>query len=151
MDLLTGLFDRVGLQTNITTTKVITFMPGKIPTFLLDTTYRAQIDEDFRGKGKDRKVECNECCKMLAVGSLAGHLAKQHNVHQSFVMEEEQDGSLPLLLLLPRARLPARAGGSGMRDSWNVRCHFSYCHIGQCVAVAKESTISAGCVGCRSQ
>ena len=98
MDLLTGLFDRVGLQTNITTTKVITFMPGKIPTFLLDTTYHAHIDEDFRGKGNGLKVECNECDKMLAVGSLAGHLAKQHNVHQSFVMEEEQDGSPPPLL-----------------------------------------------------
>ena len=57
MDLLTDLFDRVGLQTNTMKTKVMTFVPGKIWTFLLDTAYCAQIDEDFCGEGKGRKME----------------------------------------------------------------------------------------------
>ena len=28
---------------------------------------------------------------MLAVGSLADHMTKQHDIYQSFVLEEEQD------------------------------------------------------------
>ena len=60
MDLLTGLFDRVGLQTNTTKMEVMVFVPGKIWTFLLESACRARMDEDFRGKGKGRKVECSE-------------------------------------------------------------------------------------------
>ena len=92
MDLLTGLFDRVGLQTNTTKTEVMVFVPGKIRTALLERAYRARMNKDFRGKGKGRKVECSECGKLLAIGTLAGHLGKQHDVYQSIVLEEERDG-----------------------------------------------------------
>ena len=94
VDLLTSLFNRVGLQTNTTKTKVMTFVPqarSGSPSWRR-ITYRAQMDEDFRSKGKGRKVECSECVKMLAVGSLAGHLANQHNVCQSFMLEEDGNG-----------------------------------------------------------
>ena len=53
VNLMAGLFDRVGLQTNTTKTKVMTFVPGKIRTSL-DTVYRARMDEDFRGEDKGR-------------------------------------------------------------------------------------------------
>ena len=56
VDLLTGLFDCVGLQTNTTKTEVMVFVPGKIRTFLLESAYRARMDEDFRGEGTGRKV-----------------------------------------------------------------------------------------------
>ena len=81
IDLLTGLFDRVGLQTNIRKTEVIIFMPGNIWIFLTDMAYRPRMAKDFRGEGKRRKVDCSECCKKLVVGSLAGHLAKKHDVY----------------------------------------------------------------------
>ena len=74
VDLLTGLFDRVGLQTITTKTEVMVFVPGKIRTSLAVRAYRARMDEDFRGAGKGLKVECSECGKLLAVGTLAGHL-----------------------------------------------------------------------------
>ena len=48
MDFLTGIFDRAGLQTNTTKTKVMMVVPGKIWSFLSDTAYRARMDEDFR-------------------------------------------------------------------------------------------------------
>ena len=92
VDLLTGLFDRVGLQTNTTKTEVMVFVPGKIRTFLSESAYRARMDETYRGEGKGRKVECSECGRMLAVGSMAGHLAKQHDNYQSFAMAES-DGT----------------------------------------------------------
>ena len=70
-------------------------MSSKIRTFLSETAYRTRMDEDFHGEGEGQKVECSECGKELAVGSLAGHLSKQHNIYQSFTMEVEGDGMPP--------------------------------------------------------
>ena len=137
VDLLTGLFDRVGLQTNTTKTEVMVFVPGKIGTFLSEKSCRARMDEDFRGEGTGRKVECSEWGKELAVGSLAGHLAKQHDIYQSFAMAE-RDGTPPPppsgqwdatnypaenCYRCPVPDCPQGCDGSsnGLRDSWNVR------------------------------
>ena len=59
------------------------------PSYISETAYRARTDEDFRGEGKGQKVECSKCGKELAVGSLAGDIAKQHDIYQSFAMEVE--------------------------------------------------------------
>ena len=110
------------------------------------------MDEDFHGKGKGRKVECSECGKLLAAETLAGHLAKQHDVYQSFVLEKEQDGKPPPsprrwdatyypeegCYRCPVPGCPQRCDGSGMRGSWNIRWQFSYRHHGHCIAVAGE-------------
>ena len=48
------------------------------------------MDDNFRGEHKGRKVECGECGKLLAVGSLEKHQADQHDIFQSFVLEEEE-------------------------------------------------------------
>ena len=121
VDLLIGLFDRVGLQTNNTKTEVMVFVPGKIRTLLSEMAYCARMNKHFRNKGKSRKVEYGECGKELAVGSLADHMATQHDIYQLFVMEVEGDGTAAVrtvgrnirpggeLLPLPRAGLPARA------------------------------------------
>ena len=45
-------------------------------------------------EGTGSKVECSKCGKELAMGSLAGHLAKQHDVYQSVTMVEK-DGTPP--------------------------------------------------------
>ena len=103
MDLLTGLFDRVGLRTNTDKTEVMTFLPGKIRTSLSDTAYRARMDDNFRGEHKGRKVECGECGKLLAVGSLAKHQADQHDISSRLCWRRRR----------PRRRRP----GAGMQDS----------------------------------
>ena len=50
IDLLTGLFDRVGLETNTKKTEAMVFLPGKIRTSLSETAYRARMEQDFRGE-----------------------------------------------------------------------------------------------------
>ena len=70
-----------GLQTNTMKTEVMIFVPGKISTSLSERAYRTWMDEDFRGAGKGRKVECSKCGKLLAIGSLAGHFGNQHDVY----------------------------------------------------------------------
>ena len=128
------------------------FVPGKILPSLLERAYRARVDEDFHSEGKGLKVKCSECGKELAVGSLAGYLAKQQDVYQSFVLEEERDGSPPPspcrwdatcypaeeCFRYPVPGCPQGRDDRGMRDSWNVRWHFSYRHRGHRVAVAGE-------------
>ena len=47
-DVLTGLFDRVGLQTNTSKTETMTFLPGAIRRCLLEDSYRARMDDHFR-------------------------------------------------------------------------------------------------------
>ena len=82
-------------------------------------------------------MECGECGKELAVVSFAGHMAKQHDIYQSFAMEVEGGGTPPppppsgrwdatyypaencYRCLVPGC--PQGRDDSGMQDSWNVR------------------------------
>ena len=131
MDLLTGLFGRVDLLNNTTKTELITFIPGKIRISLLDMAYRERMNKNFRGKGKGQKVECGRCGTFLAVGSMAGNITKQHDIYQSFVLEEDPNGSLPPLpwrweapfyptegcYRCPVTGCPQECDGSGMQDA----------------------------------
>ena len=128
------------------------FVPGKIWTFLLETAYRMRMDEDFHGEGTGRKVECSECGRELAVGSLAGYMAKQHDIYQSFAMVEGDGTPPPLLSGRWNARYyPAENcyrcpvpgclqghDGSCMRDFWNVHWLFSFRHRGHKIVMAGE-------------
>ena len=114
------------------------------------------MDETFCGKHKGRKVECGECEMLLAVGLLASHQATQHDIYESFVLEEEGE-SAPLSprrwdtaffpeegcyrLIVPAC--PQGREGYGARDSWNLRWYFAYRHsedrlmVGGCVCYQK--------------
>ena len=73
-DVLTGLFDRVGLRTNITKTEATVFLPGRIRTPLMAEAYEARMDDTFRAEKTGRQVDCHICHSSLAVGSLRSHL-----------------------------------------------------------------------------
>lgn len=118
----------------------MTFLPSKIRTSLSDTAYRARMNDNFRGEHKDCKVECGECGKLLAVGSLVEHQAKQHDIYRSFVLEEEEEAP-PSPRRWDAAFYPEEGccrcpvpdflqwrEGHGVRDSCNLRWHFSYRH-----------------------
>ena len=47
-NVLTGLFDRVGLRTNTTKTEAMVFLPGRIRTQLTAELYEARMGEEFR-------------------------------------------------------------------------------------------------------
>ena len=88
LDVLTGLFDRVGLRTNTTKTKAMVFLLGRIRTPLTAESYEARMDEEFRAEKTGRRVTCTICYASSAVGSLRSHLVTQHNVHQCFVIKD---------------------------------------------------------------
>ena len=139
--LLTGLFDRVGLETNTKKTEVMVFLPGRVRTSLSEAAYKARMDKDFRGEHKGRKVECGECGMLLVVGYLAGHQASQHDIYQSFALEEDQGGAPPSPRRWTATHLPEEdcypcpvlgcpqgQAGRGAQNLWNLRWHFAYRH-----------------------
>ena len=82
VDLLTELFARMGLQTNISKTKMMSCTPGYIRTTVSDAAYRRHTGEggDTHRAQQRRRVTCSECGKDLAQGSLGMHLRSQHGV-----------------------------------------------------------------------
>ena len=79
IDVLTCLFDRVGIRTNTTTTDPRVVLPGKIRTPLTAESYEARMDDVYRAEKTGRRVECHICQSSLAVGSLRSHLSTQHD------------------------------------------------------------------------
>ena len=55
-DMLTGLFDQVGLRTLATKTEAMVFLPGKIETPLTAEKYVARMDDTFWVKKTGRRV-----------------------------------------------------------------------------------------------
>ena len=82
LDMLTGLFDWVGLQTNIRKTVGMVYRPCWVARVLADEAYTRRM----KGEGKSFKeqhrerVLCPECGKYLAKGSLVTHRQTQHSV-----------------------------------------------------------------------
>ena len=72
----------------------MTFIPGRICTPLTEDAYQARMSDFHREARKGRKVNCPICQEELAVGSLKGHLASQHDHYQCFLApDSEQEGS----------------------------------------------------------
>ena len=81
-DLLKGLFDRMGLRTNICKTAGMVFQPCRADRVRADKAYTRRImGEGTSFKEQQRKrVTCPECGKELEKGSLVTHLQTQHGV-----------------------------------------------------------------------
>ena len=80
MDILTGLFERVGLVTNVGKTKAMTCIPGKIRTRLSNNVYAAYLICFTKKKWNKQIVVCNECGKTMKASSLTNHLEGSHGV-----------------------------------------------------------------------
>ena len=64
-DLLTTLFDSVGLKTNTLKTEAMVFLPGKIRTGLFKEACRATIDSAERAASRGWQVWCHLCQKEM--------------------------------------------------------------------------------------
>ena len=77
---LVGLFDRIGLRTNVGKTVGMVFHLCKVTGNLIKEAYRRRITgmgPSYRERIKDQ-MACRECGEMLATGSLSIHLMTQH-------------------------------------------------------------------------
>ena len=90
VDEMVGLFERVGLRTNTSKTKVMTCVPGKIRTRHSDDVYNNSIEGLTTATQRQaRSVQCDICQKDMQARALDNHLATQHDVYRSKVINKE--------------------------------------------------------------
>ncbi len=80
-DILIGLFERIGLFTNASKTKVMVCTPGQIRKAYTEEQYAKY--NSLTGSATNNKlhcVDCEICGASLAAGSYQSHLESQHNV-----------------------------------------------------------------------
>ena len=73
---LVGLFDRGGLQTNVGKTFGMVCHPCPAARNITQAAYRRKLTGEgrsYRERQRER-VECEECGKQLAIGSMSSHL-----------------------------------------------------------------------------
>ena len=90
LDLLVSLFERVGLETNVSKTQTMICNPGRIRTQLPTDSYRRlRRSRVTAAEWNARDAECLKCEKMVKATSLRRHLVDMHNVYQQTVVAEE--------------------------------------------------------------
>jgi len=132
VDVLTGLFDRVGLKlkTNVSKTKVMTCVDARIRVRQSDEVYY-NSRHGFRS-AKDwnrRQVECDKCGLILSAASLNSHLETQHGVFRSKVLNRDfllNDGEPETYtaqkFFLPSASVPDAT--DSFHSAWGLHRHF---------------------------
>ena len=149
MDILTGLFDRVGLRTNTEKTKVMTCVNEKINVRRSEEVYHnTKLGFRTENEWKNRRVACDHCGLVMSAKSLPSHLETQHGVFRSRVLNRD-------LLLDDRESITyaARQSPSGAWDCpvpdcpgsvtspWNLRRHFRDRHPLDLVNIPGEGTL----------
>jgi hypothetical protein len=144
-----GLFERVGLKTNISKTKAMTCFPGHIRGQISDPSYRKRM----RGEGEShrdrqrRRVHCPVCDCDLSSGSLQQHMRTQHGL-DGYI---HQDEAFPALgpparycisfpsyadsINCPVDGCPGRATNRN-----NLRRHFMHRHVRDELVILEEGT-----------
>ena len=90
LDIIVGLFERVGLRTNTTKTKVMICVPGKIKTRLSQSVYNNSQEGLVAASDlQSRKVACNICGQILQADTLTSHLETQHDTYRSKVIDKD--------------------------------------------------------------
>ena len=89
LDIIIGLFESAGLVTNVTKTKAMTCIPGKIRTSLSDNVYAGKLAGLSKKEWDKRVVVCNECGKTMKASSLTNHLEGVYGVYRSKIINKD--------------------------------------------------------------
>ncbi len=80
-NILIGLFERIGLFTNASKTKVMVCIPGRICEAYIDEEYAEYKSPTVAAADNKRcRIDCEICSTSLAAGSYQSHLETQHNI-----------------------------------------------------------------------
>jgi hypothetical protein len=83
LTLLVDLFERVGLQANMSKTQTLVCTPGRIRTQLpSESNRRMQMGQVTASEWNSCTVKCHQCGKELKASSLDHHLADVHDIYQ---------------------------------------------------------------------
>jgi hypothetical protein len=157
LDVIVGLFSRVGLKTNAQKMQTIICTPGRIRIQLPEDSYaRLRGGTTLAGEWDSRMDVCHQCDALMMANSLRQHLAEQHDTYQVVVVPEDY--------LVPRAgvQYQAHPGRNGkipcplpgcpgeLWDGWMLRRHFRDLHPFDRVVVPTEGYFPQ-CKWCRMQ
>ena len=151
LDTLVSLFKRVGLRTNVSKTKTMVCIPGRIRTCQSQETYteRTEGHAEVR-KRKALRVGCNVCREDLAAPSLLSHLTTQHGIYRLFVLSWDfVDEDHPLVSYHATnciatgkfaCPVPGCMGTAGTK--YGIRRHFRFLHPQDLLNVQGEGRFS---------
>ena len=109
LDLLVSLFERIGLKTNESKTKLMVCLPAVKATRMTDGAYKRRMTgegESYRERQR-RKVTCPDCPAVLRLSSLRAHRLTQHGISTTALPPPVPDDP-PMLYYASVPRLPAR-------------------------------------------
>jgi hypothetical protein len=90
LDIVVGLFEWVGLQTNTKKTQTMICTPGRIRTQLpIDSYHWMQCGRVTADEWNARPVECRQCGKVMLASSLGHHLSDVHDIYQLQVVSKD--------------------------------------------------------------
>jgi hypothetical protein len=90
LDIIVGLFDRVGLKTNVQKTQAMVCTPRRIRIHLPEDSYaRMRGGMTLAGEWESWMVVCHQCNALVQASSLHSHLAEQHDTYQAVVVPED--------------------------------------------------------------
>ncbi len=145
LDVIVGLSDRVGLETNAKKTQTMICTPGRIRIQLPEDSYaRMRGGMTLAGEWDSRMVVCRQCNVSVKASSLRRHLAELHDTYQTVVVPEDY------LVTRAGVRYQSHPGCNGripcpapecpgeLRDGWMLRRHFWDLHPFDRVVVPTE-------------
>jgi hypothetical protein len=157
LDVIVGLFSRIGLETNAQKMQTMICTPGRIRIQLPEDSYaRLCGGTTLAGDWNSRMVLCHQCNASMMANSLPQHLAEQHDTYQVVVVPEDY--------LAPQAgvRYQAHPGCIGkipwpvpgcpgeLQDGWMLQRHCRDLHPFDRVVVPTEGYFPQ-CERCRMQ
>jgi hypothetical protein len=157
LDVIVGIFDRIGLETNIQIIQAMIYTPGRIRIQLPEDSYARMCGGmTTAGEWESRMVVCRQCNASVQASSLLRHLAEQQDTYQGVVVLEDylepqasmryqvhpnHNGRIPC----PVPECPGE-----LRDGWMLHCHFWGLHPFNRVVVPTEGYFPR-CKQCQMQ
>jgi hypothetical protein len=156
--ILIGLFERVGLFTNVDKTKAMICIPGRIRTKLSTEVYeRSRFGFCTAKAWESRRVECDICGANLSASSLSSHLETQHDVYRSRVLNRDlvddrptRTYFAPYSMASGKFKCPVPGCVGEAATKWNMRRHFLDRHPKDLVVLPGEGLLPR-CSDCGMQ
>jgi hypothetical protein len=147
LDLMTALFERVGLNMSVVKTKTM-ISCGKYQYHKIsDIAYKRRMTgqgESHRSR-KMRKVSCPECNEIVSDQYLPIHLHHQHNIVMEQETPETNEGGNSYSVSMPRYKMdiecPVPGCYGGGKDRNSLRRHFMFRHPLECIKIEEEGAL----------
>ena len=145
---LIGLFERVGLQTNVDKTKTMTCFPGYIGGRMLSPAYKRRMTgegESIRDRQR-RRVECPQCGTPLHSGSLLQHMRSLHGL-ESVIQPDDAAPAPPATYrisfpsYMDYVPCPVEGCVGGATTRCKLREHFARRHVQDTIIIREEGRL----------